>query len=187
MTEESQFVLDEANEAMGNAIVHLEREFQRIRAGKATPDILDDVKIDYYGVMTPLNQAANINTPDARQIVVQAFDKSMLAMMEKAVMGANLGFNPRNDGEVLRIQVPPLTEERRKALAKQAKNEAENSKVSMRNIRRSANDDAKQLKKDGTPEDEVKRLEEDIQKLTDKFIKQVDVLSEAKEKDMMAV
>lgn len=187
MTEESQFVIDEANEAMENAIVHLEREFQKIRAGKATPDILDDVKIDYYGVMTPLNQAANINTPDARQIVVQPFDKSTLAIMEKAIMAANLGFNPRNDGEVLRIQVPPLTEERRIALVKQAKNEAENSKVSIRNIRRGANDDAKQLKKDGTPEDEVKKLEDDIQKLTDKFIKQVDVLSEAKEKDMMAV
>jgi ribosome recycling factor len=187
MTEESQFVLDETNEAMGNAIAHLEHEFQKIRAGKATPDILDDVKIDYYGVMTPLNQAANINTPDARQIVVQPFDKSMLSVMEKAIMAANLGFNPRNDGEVLRIQVPPLTEERRKALVKQAKNEAENSKVSIRNIRRNANDDAKQLKKDGTPEDEVKKLADEIQKLTDKFINQVDVLSEAKEKDMMAV
>jgi len=187
MTEESQFVLDEATESMGNAIVHLEREFQKIRAGKASPDMLEDVKIDYYGVMTPLHQASNINTPDARQIVVQPFDKSTLPVIEKAIMAANLGFNPRNDGEVLRIQVPPLTEERRIALVKQAKNEAENSKVSIRNIRRSANDDAKQLKKDGIPEDEVKRLEDDIQKLTDKYIKQVDVLSEVKEKDMMAV
>jgi ribosome recycling factor len=187
MTEESQFVLDEAKESMGDAIVHLEREFQKIRAGKATPDILDGVKIDYYGVMTPLSQAANINTPDARQIVVQAFDKNMLPVMEKAIMAANLGFNPINDGEVLRIKVPPLTEERRKALVKQAKNEAENSKVSIRNIRRGANDDAKQLKKDGTPEDEVKKLEDDIQKLTDKYIQKVDELSDAKEKDMMAV
>jgi ribosome recycling factor len=187
MTEESQFVLDEANESMETAIVHLEREFQKIRAGKATPDILDGVKIDYYGVMTPLSQAANINTPDARQIVVQPFDKNMLSVMEKAIMAANLGFNPRNDGEVLRIQVPPLTEERRKGLVKQAKNEAENSKVSIRNIRRSANDDAKKLKKDGIPEDEVKKLEDDIQKLTDKYIRQVDDLSDAKEKDMMAV
>jgi ribosome recycling factor len=137
--------------------------------------------------MTPLNQAANINTPDARQIVVQPFDKSTLSIMEKAIMAANLGFNPRNDGEVLRIQVPPLTEERRIALVKQAKNEAENSKVSIRNIRRSANDEAKQLKKDGIPEDEIKKLEDDIQKLTDKYIKQVDIVSEAKEKDMMAV
>nr|NQU90193.1 ribosome recycling factor [Bacteroidota bacterium] len=187
MTEESQFVLDEATEAMENAIVHLEREFQKIRAGKASPDMLGDVKIDYYGVMTPLNQAANINTPDPRLIVVQAFDKSMLSVMEKAIMAANLGFNPINNGEVLRIQVPPLTEERRRQLVKQAKTEAENSKVSIRNIRRSANDDAKQLKKDGIPEDEIKKLEDDIQKLTDKFIKKMDELIEIKEKDMMAV
>ncbi len=187
MTEESEFVIDETTEAMENAIVHLEREFQKIRAGKASPDILDGVKIDYYGVMTPLHQAANINTPDPRQIIVQPFDKSTLPIMEKAIMAANLGFNPMNNGEVLRIQVPPLTEERRRALVKQAKNEAENTKISIRNIRRSANDDAKQLKKDGIPEDEVKKLEDDIQQLTDKFIKKVDDLSDIKEKDMMAV
>jgi ribosome recycling factor len=187
MTEESQFVLDEAKEGMQNAITHLEREFQKIRTGKATPDMLEDVKIDYYGVMTPLNQAANINTPDARQIVVQAFDKNMLPVMEKAIQAANLGFNPRNDGEVLRIQVPALTEERRRDMVKQAKSEAENTKVGIRNIRRSANDEAKTLKKDGIPEDEIKRLEDEIQKLTDKFIKQVDEISETKEKDMMAV
>lgn len=187
MTEESQFVLDEAKEGMQNAITHLEREFQKIRTGKASPDMLEDVKIDYYGVMTPLNQAANINTPDARQIVVQAFDKNMLPVMEKAILAANLGFNPRNDGEVLRIQVPPLTEERRRDLVKLAKSEAENTKVGIRNIRRSANDEAKTLKKDGVPEDEVKRLEDEIQKLTDKYIKQVDELSDKKEKDMMSV
>ncbi len=187
MTEESEFVLDETTEAMENAIMHLEREFQKIRAGKASPDMLEGVKIDYYGAMTPLNQAANINTPDPRQIVVQPFDKNMLPIMEKAIMAANLGFNPMNDGEVLRIKVPPLTEERRRALVKQAKNEAENSKISIRNIRRSANDDAKQLKKDGIPEDEVKKLEDDIQKLTNKFIKKVDEQNDTKEKDMMAV
>lgn len=187
MTEESQLVLEEAKEGMENAINHLEKEFHKLRTGKATPDMLDDVKIDYYGVMTPLNQAANINTPDARQIVVQPFDKNMLPVMEKAILAANLGFNPRNDGEVLRIQVPPLTEERRRNLVKQAKSEAENSKVSIRNIRRTANEEAKNLKKDGIPEDEIKRLEDEIQKLTDKHIKIVDELSEAKEKDMMAV
>lgn len=187
MTEESQFVLDEAKEGMEGAITHLEHGFQKIRTGKASPAMLEDVKIDYYGVMTPINQAANINTPDARQIVVQAFDKNMLPVMEKAIQAANLGFNPRNDGEVLRIQVPPLTEERRRNLVKQAKAEAENTKVAIRNIRRSANDEAKTLKKDGVPEDEVKRLEDEIQKLTDHFIKKVDELSDAKEKDMMAV
>ncbi len=187
MTEETQFVMDEAIEGMENAIQHLEREFHKIRAGKATPDMLEDVRFDYYGAMTPLNQAANINTPDTRLIVVQPFDKSMLPVMEKAIMAANLGFNPQNNGEVLRIQVPPITEQRRRDLVKQAKNEAENAKVTIRNIRRSANDDAKQLKKDGLPEDEAKKLEDDIQKLTDKFVKKVDDLFEIKEKDLMAV
>ena len=187
MTEESQFILDEADESMQNAITHLEHEFHKIRTGKASPDMFQDVKIDYYGVMTPLNQAANINTPDARQIVVQAFDKNMLPVMEKAILAANLGFNPRNDGEVLRIQVPVLTEERRRNFVKQAKNEAENTKIGIRNIRRSANEDAKKLKKDGIPEDEVKHLEDEIQKLTDKFIKKVDQISEVKETDIMSV
>lgn len=187
MNEESQFVIDEASEGMENTIVHLERDFHKIRAGKASPDMLEDVKFDYYGALTPLNQAANINTPDSRLIVVQPFDKNMLSVMEKAIMAANLGFNPQNNGEVLRIQVPPITEQRRRDLVKQAKNEAENAKVAIRNIRRSANDEAKQLKKDGLPEDEAKKLEEDIQKLTDKYVKKVDDLFEVKEKDLMAV
>jgi len=187
MNEESQFVLDEATEGMENTIVHLERDFHKIRAGKASPDMLEDVRFDYYGAMTPLNQAANINTPDSRLIVVQPFDKNMLPVMEKAIQAANLGFNPQNNGEVLRIQVPPITEQRRRDLVKQAKTEAENAKVAIRNIRRSANDDAKQLKKDGLPEDEAKKLEDDIQKLTDKYVKKVDDLFDAKEKDLMAV
>lgn len=187
MNEESQFVIDEASEGMENTIVHLERDFHKIRAGKASPDMLEDVRFDYYGALTPLNQAANINTPDSRLIVVQPFDKNMLSVMEKAIMAANLGFNPQNNGEVLRIQVPPITEQRRRDLVKQAKNEAENAKVAIRNIRRSANDEAKQLKKDGLPEDEAKKLEEDIQKLTDKYVKKVDDLFEVKEKDLMAV
>lgn len=187
MNEESQFVLDEAIEGMENTVVHLERDFHKIRAGKASPDMLEDVKFDYYGAMTPLNQAANINTPDSRLIVVQPFDKNMLSVMEKAIMAANLGFNPQNNGEVLRIQVPPITEQRRRDLVKQAKTEAESAKVAIRNIRRGANDDARQLKKDGLPEDEAKKLEDDIQKLTDKFIKKVDDLFDAKEKDLMAV
>lgn len=187
MTEESQFVLDEANEGMENAILHLEHEFQKIRAGKASPDMLQDVRIDYYGVITPISQAANINTPDPRLIVVQPFDKNMLGVMDKAIQAANLGFNPINNGEVLRIQVPPLTEERRRTLVKQAKKEAEESKVAIRNIRRNSNDEAKQLKKDGIAEDEIKKLEDDIQNLTDTYIRKVDKLLELKEKDMMAV
>ena len=187
MTEESQFVIDETTEGMEGSIQYFERELHKIRAGKASPDMLEDVRFDYYGVLTPLNQASNINTPDVRLIVVQPFDKNMLPVMEKAIMAANLGFNPQNNGEVLRIQVPPLTEQRRRELVKQAKNEAENAKISIRNIRRSSNEDVKQLKKDGLPEDEAKKLEDEIQKLTDKFVKKVDELLEVKENELMSV
>ncbi|MFH1937025.1 MAG: ribosome recycling factor, partial [Bacteroidota bacterium] len=166
MTEETEFTLEEAREGMQLAISHLEKEFQKIRAGKANPMMLEGVKIDYYGVMTPIEQTSNISTPDARQIIVQPWDKSVLGLLEKAIMAANLGFNPKNEGEILRIVVPPLTEERRRDLVKKAKMETENAKISIRNIRRSANDTAKQLKKDGIPEDEVIKLETEIQKLT---------------------
>jgi len=187
MTEETEFTLEEAREGMQLAVSHLEKEFQKIRAGKASPMMLEGVKIDYYGVMTPIEQTANISTPDARQIIVQPWDKSVLGLLEKAIMAANLGFNPKNEGEILRIIVPPLTEERRRDLVKKTKMEAENAKISIRNIRRSANDTAKQLKKDGTPEDEVTRLEAEIQKITDEFISEVDKFLEIKEKDIMTV
>lgn len=187
MSEETEFTLEEAREGMQLAVSHLEKEFQKIRAGKASPMMLEGVKIDYYGAMTPIEQTANISTPDARQIIVQPWDKGVLGLLEKAIMAANLGFNPKNEGEILRIVVPPLTEERRRDLVKKAKMEAENAKISIRNIRRSANDTAKNLKKDGTPEDEVTRLETDIQKITDEFISQVDKFLEAKEKDIMTV
>jgi len=187
MTEETEFTLEEAREGMQLAVSHLEKEFQKIRAGKASPMMLEGVKIDYYGVMTPIEQTANISTPDARQIIVQPWDKSVLGLLDKAIMAANLGFNPKNEGEILRIIVPPLTEERRRDLVKKAKMEAENAKISIRNIRRSANDTAKQLKKDGTPEDEVIRLEAEIQKITDEFISEVDKILEIKEKDILTV
>ncbi|MBN1199622.1 MAG: ribosome recycling factor [Bacteroidales bacterium] len=187
MTEETEFTLEEAREGMQLAVTHLEKEFQKIRAGKASPMMLEGVRIDYYGEMTPIEQTANISTPDARQIIVQPWDKSVLGLIEKAIMAANLGFNPKNEGEILRIVVPPLTEERRRDLVKKAKMEAENAKISIRNIRRSANDTAKNLKKDGTPEDEVTRLENEIQKITDEFISEVDKFLEAKEKDIMTV
>ena len=187
MNEETEFALEEASEGMQLAVSHLEKEFQKIRAGKASPMMLEGVKIDYYGAMTPIEQTANISTPDARQIIVQPWDKSVLGLLEKAIMAANLGFNPKNEGEILRIVVPPLTEERRRDLVKKAKMEAENAKISIRNIRRSANETAKNLKKDGTPEDEVTKLEADIQKITDEFTSQVDKFLEAKEKDIMTV
>ncbi len=187
MTEEVNMILDDAKENMEASIAHLEREFQKIRAGKASPSMLEGIKIDYYGTSTPIEQTANINTPDPRQIIVQPWDKSILPELEKAIQAANLGFNPKNEGEVLRISVPPLTEERRKELVKQSKTEGEQAKISIRNVRRNANDMAKSLEKEGTPEDEVKRLQEKIQELTDDFIKKVDEHMEKKESDIMTV
>ena len=187
MTEEIQFCLEEAEESMQNAVVHLEKEFQKIRAGKASPQMLDSVIVDYYGAPTPIAQTANINTPDPRQIIVQPWDKSILGLIEKAILAANLGFNPTNEGEVLRINVPPITEERRINLVKQAKAEAEKAKISIRGSRRSANDYAKQLEKDGLAEDESKRVQDKIQEMTNNFNEKVDKLIEVKEKDIMTV
>lgn len=187
MHEELEFTIDEAKEGMQNALHHLEKEIQKLRAGKASPQMLEGVKIDYYGVMTPIDQTANVSSPDARQIIVQPWDKSVLGLIEKAILAANLGFNPKNEGEILRIMVPPLTEERRRDLVKKAKAEAENAKISIRNIRRNANEIVKKLKKDGVPEDEVEKSEEDIQKATDDFIAKVDKILEIKEKDIMTV
>ncbi len=187
MLEECQFVYDFAQEGMEKAMEHLEKGFQKIRAGKATPDMLNGVIVDYYGTMTPLNQTANISTPDARQIIVQPWDKSIIGLLEKAIIDANLGLNPQNEGEVLRIKVPVVTEERRRELVKQAKSEAENSKIGVRNVRRSGNEEAKKLEKESIPEDDVKKLQDDIQKLTNDFIDKIDKLFEAKEKDVMTI
>ena len=187
MSDDIEFTLDAANEGMNLAILHLEKELQKLRAGKASAQMLDGVRIDYYGVSTPIDQTANISTPDARQIIIQPWDKSVLGLIDKAIQAANLGFNPKNEGEILRITVPPLTEERRRDLVKKAKAEAENGKISIRNIRRIANETAKKLKKDGIPEDEVDKLELDIQKLTDDYITRVDKLFDIKEKDIMTV
>jgi ribosome recycling factor len=187
MHEEIEFTIEEAQEAMHHAVQHLEKELQKVRAGKASPQMLEGVKIDYYGAMTPIDQAANVSTPDARQIIVQPWDKSVLGLIEKAILAANLGFNPKNEGEILRIIVPSLTEERRKDLVRKARAEAETAKISIRNIRRLANETAKKLKKDGVPEDEVDKLELDIQKLTDEHILKVDKILETKEKDILTV
>jgi ribosome recycling factor len=187
MNEEISFLIDEAEEGMQNAIVHLDKEFQKIRAGKASPSMLEGVRVDYYGSMTPIEQVSNINTPDPRQIIVQPWEKAMLVPIEKAIMAANLGFNPQNNGEVLRINVPPLTEERRKDLVKKAKAETENAKVTIRGIRRTALDSGKKLEKDGVPEDEIKQFEKEIQNLTDTFTAKADKQFEAKDKDIMTV
>jgi len=172
---------------MVKSIEHTRVEFSRLRAGKAMPSVLDGVMVDYYGSMVPLNQIANVNTPDARTLVIQPWEKTMIPVIEKAIMAANLGLNPQNDGIIIMIAVPPLTEERRQGLVKQVKQEAENSKISIRNIRKEAIEKIKKLQKDGLSEDEAKDGETEIQKLVDTFIKKVDELVVEKEKDIMTV
>ncbi|XLS29771.1 ribosome recycling factor [Flavobacteriaceae bacterium M23B6Z8] len=184
MNEEIQFILDSTKEAMSDAISHLEKAFVNIRAGKANPAMLGSVFVDYYGSQTPLAQVANVNTPDARTISIQPWEKSMLQTIEKAIMVANLGFNPMNNGEMVIINVPPLTEERRKDLVKQSKGEAEDAKVSIRNARQEAN---KELKKLDISEDLLKNTEMDVQELTDAYSKKVDDLLVLKEKEIMTV
>jgi ribosome recycling factor len=172
---------------MDKAIEHCESELQKIRAGKANPAMLDDVYVDYYGSPTPLSQVGNVNTPDARTIVIQPWEKSLLQAIEKAIKEANLGLNPQNDGVIIRINVPPLTEERRRDLVKKAKAEAETGKIAIRNLRKDANEKIRKLKTEGVSEDEMKAGEAEIQKLTDAYIIKVDQHSEAKEKDIMTV
>ncbi len=184
---ESMMVLEMAHKEMQGLLTHMEHELQKIRTGKANPQMLDGIKVDYYGSLTALDQIASVNSPDAKQIIVQPWEKSMLIPIEKAIQVANLGFNPMNNGEVLRIMVPALTEERRKDLVKRAKAEAETARVAIRNIRRTANDTAKKLEKQGVSEDEIKGLEKEIQNLTDSFIVRVDKTVEAREKDIMTV
>jgi ribosome recycling factor len=187
MSEESKMILQDAKESMENSLEHLNREFLKIRTGKASPQMLLGVKADFYGVLTPIEQMSNINTPDPRQIVVQPWDKNTLPDIEKAILNANLGFNPQNDGEIIRVVVPPLTQERRNDLVKQAKSESEETKIGIRNIRRSANEMAKSLKAEGYSEDLISNLEIDIQELTDKYIKKVDEIFVEKEKDIVTI
>ena len=187
MNEEVKMYMDEAKEQMQNAIAHLENELAKIRAGKANPKILNDVLVDYYGSPTPLSQVANITAPDPRTIAVQPWEKSMLAPIQKAIMNANLGFNPDNNGEIVRINVPPLTEERRKELVKQSKGIGETAKVSVRNARRDAIDTFKKMVKDGLPEDAAKDAEAEVQKITDIYNKKVDEILAQKEKDIMTI
>ena len=179
--------VSDAKAAMDRAIEHADNELNKIRAGKASPSMLDDVMVDYYGTPTPLSQVGSVNTPDARTIVIQPWEKTLLGAIEKAIMEANLGVNPQNDGVIIRINVPPLTEERRRELVKKAKGEAENGKVGVRNIRKDANEKIKKLKSEGVSEDEIKTGEAEVQKLTDGYIVKVDQLAEAKEKDIMTV
>jgi ribosome recycling factor len=187
MNEEVKMYMDEAKELMQNAIAHLENELAKIRAGRANPKILNDVLVDYYGSPTPLSQVANITAPDPRTIAVQPWEKNMLAPIQKAILVANLGFNPDNNGEIVRINVPPLTEERRKELVKQTKSVGENAKVSIRTARRDTIDEFKKMVKNGLPEDVAKDSENEVQKLTDMFNKKVDEVLAQKEKEIMTI
>ncbi len=187
MEEDFQLFIDDAEENMQNAIKHLKSELLKIRAGKASPNMLDSVFVDYYGVNTPLARTANIGVSDARTIVVQAWDKTMLIPIEKAILKANLGFNPRNNGDIIIINVPVLTEERRINLVKSVKNVCENTKISIRNSRRECNEAFRDLKKEGYSEDLVKKGENEVQELTNKFVKEVENLLDKKEKDIMTV
>jgi ribosome recycling factor len=187
MEEEARFCIDMTREKMEKALRHLEDELAHVRAGKATPNILDGISIDYYGAITPLPQVSNIGTPDAKTIVIQPWDKSMIDTIEKAILYANIGLTPMNNGEIIRLNIPPLTEERRRNLVKQVKMMGENTKVSIRNARRDANDDLKKLLKNGLPEDIEKESMEEVQEMTDEFIRKTDVIVVAKEKDIMTV
>lgn len=179
--------LTDAKSLMDKAIDHTDSELLKIRAGKASPAMLDGLSVDYYGTATPLSQVGSVNTPDPRTLVIQPWEKSLLGPIEKAIQEANLGLNPQNDGIVIRINVPPLTEERRRDLVKKVKAEAEQGKVAIRNIRKDTNEKIRKLKSEGVSEDEMKTGEGEVQKLTDSYIIKVDQLSDAKEKDIMTV
>jgi ribosome recycling factor len=187
MNEEVQLVYDVARENMEKALRHLEDELVRIRAGKANVHILDGVVVEYYGTPTPLNQVSNISTPDAKTIMIQPWEKNMIDPIERAIMNSNVGITPANNGEVIRLTIPQLTEERRRDLVKQVRNEGENARVSVRNSRREANEEYKQMQKDGLSEDEAKSAEDEIQKLTDEFNEKIEKVIEAKEEDIMTI
>jgi ribosome recycling factor len=187
MTEELELIYEDAELSMKKAIGFLEVELTKIRAGKANPTMLDGIMVDYYGAPTPINQVANINIMDARTISIQPWEKKMLQPIERSIIAANIGMNPQNDGLNIRLYLPPLTEERRKELAKRAAAEGEHSKVAIRNIRREAIEEVKKLQKEGLSEDVAKDAEKDIQELTDRYIVLVDKHLAAKEKEIMSI
>ena len=188
MTEEEiNLTLEMAEDSMQQAIKHLDHEFLKIRTGKAAATMLDGIMIDYYGAQTPISQVANIVPADARTLTVQPWERKVLNAIEKAIFEANMGITPQNDGSIIRLSIPPLTEERRRDMVKKAKAAADYSKVGVRNARKDAMDSIKKAVKDGFSEDAGKRKEEEIQKLTDRFTEKIDKLMEAKEKDIMTI
>lgn len=180
-------IIQAAEDKMENAILHLDEALAHIRAGKANPRILDGIFVEYYGSSVPLSNVANITTPDAKTIAITPWEKSMFREIEKAILNSEVGITPENNGEVIRLGIPPLTEERRKSLAKQAKGEAETAKVSVRNARREAIEQIKKAQKDGLAEDSAKDAEASVQKVHDKYIKKVDDVYAVKEKEILTV
>jgi ribosome recycling factor len=185
--EEIQLYLEDAKETMEKSLKHFNHELTKIRAGKANPSMVDGLTVVYYGNPTPISQAASVSTPDARTIAIKPFEKSLMTEIEKAIRNSDLGINPQNNGEVILLSIPPLTEERRKDLTKQVKVQAETAKVTVRNIRKDTNEELKKLLKEGAAEDAIKVAEEKVQKLTDEYISKVDQLTVLKEADIMKV
>jgi len=187
MSDDLQKIVADTSSNMQKALEHLESELVKIRAGKAQPTMLDGIMVDYYGNPTPVNQVANISVMDARTVSVQPWEKNMLQNIERAIIAANIGINPQNDGNIIRLFLPPLTEERRKELVKRSNSEGENGKVTMRNIRRDAIEQIKKLQKDGLSEDQCKDAEKETQDVTDKFIALIEKHLEVKENEIMAI
>ena len=187
MEEDTEMQLEELKESMEKSLHHTQQEISKIRAGRASPDMLDGVLVEYYGFNTPLNQLASISTPDAKTLLIKPFEKGMIKEIEKAITNSDLGFNPQNDGENVIVNIPSLTEERRKELVKKTKNEAEQGKISIRNLRKDTNDELKKLQKEGVSEDEIKKAEEEVQKLTDKYVGKIDEMLAKKEEEIMKV
>lgn len=185
--EELELYLEDCKDSMEKALKHLTVELSKIRAGRASPVMLDGVMVEYYGSATPLSQISSVSTPDARTLTIKPFEKGLMNEIEKAIRNSNLGLNPMNNGEIIMLSVPALTEERRRDLTKQVRNEGEHGKVSVRNIRKEINEEIKKLLKEGVAEDEVKKAEEKVQKLTDSYIVQVEQYCEKKEKEIMTV
>jgi len=187
MNEEVELILEETRDRMQKAIDHLDHELAHLRAGRATPALLDGITVDYYGVNSPLSQVSNINTPDPKTILIQPWEKTMAGTIEKAIMAANIGLTPVNNGEIIRINIPPLTEERRHQLVKQVRTEGETAKISVRIARKWANDELKRMLKEGLPEDMEKNAEDEVQKIVNDFTARVDKVMAQKEKEVMTV
>lgn len=185
--EDIDLVLDMATDTMDKALKHTVIELGKIRAGKASPQMLDGIQVEYYGVMSPINQVSSITTPDARTIAIRPFERKSIGDIERAIINSNIGLAPSNDGEMIRLNIPPLTEERRRELVKRAKHEIEIARVNIRRVRQEANEELKQLKNDGVSEDAIKIGEEKVQKLTDEHIAKAEKIFEAKEADIMSV